>query len=421
MGWETTLGLTKGAKFDDPTKYQAVHSGLNAIEIDGTLGTRQHRVHSIANVIRKHQPDIVFSMRVFDVIEASHYLKSSQSSQVLRLMWGVRAFEAPFIHDAQTYHKNIDYFVTSGELIAETLQRYSGVDRNRIESIGGGIASPLQPVTPRDLTRQPLRILYAGRLEQPQKRARDIVSLVGELKQRQVNFQLDVCGAGPEEESLKQALRSEIVTDAIRFHGWVSQEELYRNFYPHSDIFLHTAAWEGITISPREAMAHGMIPVISEFRGIHAEGQFLHGVNSLIFPVGEMQSAAESILRLIRQPELAVRLSENAIRSQTGKYSFEGALLAWRDALNKCLSLPSQTGDARFPEEKIDGRLTRWGVPASWQSRLRTCLKIPVKHAEPGSEWPTHSGTLTDAAQNIITKLADQIEDEQRSARRSCP
>jgi glycosyltransferase involved in cell wall biosynthesis len=409
-GWDTVLGLTRGARFDDPDAYRQVHQDLPTVEIDGTFGTRGCRLKALQSTIRRVAPDVVLSMRVFDTYEAVARLKTSGPAKAPRLMVGVRVFESPYIHDVRQWSRNIDFCVTSGQLVAAACRQLGQMESERVESIPGGVAGPMPPVEPRQ-TLNPVRLLYAGRLEQSQKRVLDLVEFVQELVKRNVTFELDVCGAGPEESQLRRSLAAEADKGIVLFHGWVSQQQLYERFYPRADCFVHFAAWEGVTISPREAMAHGVIPVISEFTGLRTEGQFIHEVNSLLFPVGCPQKAADCVARLVADRALSHRLSLSAMQSQTGRYSHEGALDAWRDALIRCRELPAKTGFIPTVPENLDGRLTRWGVPAQLQLTVRNLLGWPaVQHFEPGSEWPTSSGTLTAEMRDKIERFAAEFE-----------
>jgi hypothetical protein len=157
-------------------------------------------------------------------------------------------------------------------------------------------------------------------------------------------------------------------------------------------------------------MAHGVIPVISEFTGLKAEGQFLSEVNSLTFPVGRPDLAAQQVARLSADAGLRQRLSVAARVSQTGRYSFQGSIDAWRDALNHCLELPPQSGPfPRIPEE-LGGRLTDLGVPSSLQLWIRNLIGKPVLHSEPGSEWPTASGLMTADERQEIEAFGNRFE-----------
>ncbi len=412
-GWDTILGLTQGALFDDPEAYRQVHQNLPTIDIDGRLGTRTARLKSLRKVIGKSAPDVVLSMRVFDAWDAVARLKSDNLKSAPRLMVGVRAFESPYLSDVRRCRENIDFCVTSGNLIAEACQRIGGMETERVESIGGGVQPPVATVQPREPS-SPIRILYAGRLEQQQKRALDLIAFTESLISLQTDFRLDICGAGPEESKLRIELKPLIDAGVVKMHGWVNQTDLCSRFYAMADCFVHFAAWEGVTIAPREAMAHGVVPVISKFTGIYAERQFLNNVNSLMFPVGRPDLAAEQVWKLCSTAGLSRRLSTAAMQSQTGRYSYEGAMDAWRDALNQCLSLPPKAG--RFPKipERLNGRLTEWGIPSSVQLLVRNLLKRPVRHAEAGSEWPTASGLMSECEQVEIAEFAERFEADKK-------
>ena len=413
-GWDTILGLTRGAKFDDPDAYRRVHRDLPTVDIDGTLGTRVARLQSLDSAIEKTSPDVVLSMRVFDAWDAVARRKTSRPTTAPRLAVGVRAFEAPYISDVRRFRANVDLCVTSGNLIAEACRSIAGIDEERVESIGGGVHPPKQAVQPRE-SRTPIRLLYAGRLEQHQKRALDLIPFVQSLVTAGILFRLDICGAGPEEEQIAAELKPLITSGCVAMHGWVSQADLYDRFYPAADCFVHLAAWEGITISPREAMAHGVVPVISEFTGLHAEGQFLDRINCLTFPVGRPDAAAQRVGELVSESKLLSRLSTAAMESQTGRYAFAGSIDAWRDALDKCLCMPPVVGSFPHVPERLDGRLSQWGVPNSLQLKVRQWLNKPVRHDSPGSEWPTASGLMTTDERQEIESFGNRFEVDQKS------
>lgn len=391
-GWEVTLGLTQGAQFNDVERYRDVYPDLPIVSIDGRLGTRRARLASLRHTVERTQPDVVLSMRVFDVYEAVGRLKTTHGP---RLAVGIRAYEQPYLEDLVRYRDVTDLCVTSGELIATACRDACSLEAERIVSIGGGVHPPAVAVQPRNV-RHPIRLMYAGRLASQQKRILDLPPFLNELDRRGIAYELDIAGIGPCEPELRARLRDRIDRGIVRLHGWLSREDLYERLYPQADCFVHFAAWEGITIAPREAMAHGVVPVISRFPGLEAEGQFVEGRTALTFPVGDVAAVATCVDRLLNEAGLLNTLSQSAMRSQQGRYSFRGSIDAWSEAFERCLQLPCKRGPLPRIPERIEGRLTRAGVPASWQARLRGVLHRPVQHASPGSEWPTNSG-LTQA------------------------
>lgn len=404
-GWSVELGLTQGTQFNRPENFCELYPDIPFHTIDGTSGTRKRRLSAISGLIRSCQPDVVLSMRVFDAYEA---VARCAGLDVPRLVVGIRAFEAPYLADARLYREVIDGWVTSGKMIAAACVRYADLDGDRVQSIAGGVHPPENPCSARVLNGRPVRLLYAGRIDDHQKRCHDILPFVRRLTEWKIPFELDVAGSGPYERQLRRQLQSEGGFQA-RFHGWVSRDELYRKLYPSADIFVHFAGWEGVTIAPREAMAHGVVPVISRFPGLEVEGQFVDGVNSLTFPVGDVHHAATLVQRLCSNTRLLTRLSANAAESQSGEYSFDGALAAWDAVLRDCMKRPKSRGHLPEIPEKLDGALTRLHLPAFVQDFLRAMLRRPVVHQSPGSEWPTSSGLLSESERLEIEALQRTI------------
>jgi hypothetical protein len=187
-------------------------------------------------------------------------------------------------------------------------------------------------------------------------------------------------------------------------------EQLYSEIYPSVDCLLNFSPAEGVTISPREAMTHGVVPVIAEFIGLKAERMFAHGLNSLVFPVGDMRAAAAHVQTLIGRPEYWAQLSANAQKSQTGKYSADGAMDLWARALDHCAEQSPVLGAAPDLPRHDEGRLARLGVSPWLAQRVRDLLRIRPVPEGPGSEWPTGSGLMTAADATEIMRFARKFE-----------
>jgi glycosyltransferase involved in cell wall biosynthesis len=245
-------------------------------------------------------------------------------------------------------------------------------------------------------------------LEQDQKRILDLIPFAQKLDEKAIKFSIDIIGTGPQEVELNQAIHDSALSDRVFLRGWQDHDSLYERFLPRLDCLIHFAHTEGVTIAPREAMAHGVVPVISQFTGLNSEQQFVHELNSLTFPVGDLESAAASISRLISEPGLLKRLSRNALTSQNGKYTFVGSMDAWAEALDRCLEQPPAMGAVPKLDVLADGRLTRMGMSPRAAQRVRDILGRQHFHSDPGSEWPTGSGLLTeDVAAEIMSFAAD--------------
>jgi glycosyltransferase involved in cell wall biosynthesis len=406
-GWETILALGKGSRFNDVGAYQNAYPDLPITEIDGTTGTRQGRLEALARLIERIRPDVVLFARIFETYQAVTECKKCQPN--LRLAVMVQTYEPHYIYDVRAYRASVDLCVTSGNMIREAAITWAGLSEDRVTSIPGGVSPPNGFTSPRS-PRATIRMGYVGRLEQDQKRILDVEPFLRELDRREIDYTFDIVGTGPFETQLGQSLQGWVEAGRVKFHGWQSKDKLYAEFYPKMDCLVHFAHTEGVTIAPREAMAHGVVPVISQFTGLEAEQQFVHEVNSLTFPIGDTESAAANIGRLMSEPGLMERLSKNAITSQSGKYTFAGSMDAWAEALDRCMEQPPATGAALRLDVPPDGRLARMGLSPGAAQRLRDLVGKRHVHDDPGSEWPTGSGLLTEEAAEEIMRFARDYE-----------
>lgn len=379
-GFDVVFGLARGARFHDPARFREAFPSVRGVECDARSGTAYGRRRALRRAIERADPDIVLAARLFDTYPVCAELKTR--GHPLRHAVTVQAFESEYIIDLARYADFVDLCVTSGNLIAAAVKEFTPMPAERVRSIPGGVAPPRRFVEHDPAA--PLRIGYVGRLEQTQKRALDLAELIAELERRGVVVNCRVTGDGSAAGELRRRLPS------ARFEGWLPVSELYERVYPELDVLVHFAEWEGITIAPREAMAHGVVPVVSRFVGIEEERQFVDGVNALTFPIGAIAEAANAVERLDRDRELLVRLSAAARGSQEGIHSEQGAVRAWADALRFALETPSRAG-ARIPPAPVDrGVLSRAGIPDALAELLRAIRRR--RHSEPGAEWPHWSG-----------------------------
>jgi glycosyltransferase involved in cell wall biosynthesis len=403
------VGLGKGLRFNDTDEYRRIYPDVPAVDVDGTRGTRQGRCESLWRTIRGQEPDVVLLARPFDGYDVLARLKQRYSRP--RLAVTIQVYEPHYFYDLRLYREHVDLCVTSGELIRRAVVAWSGLPEDRVVSVPGGVRPPRVGVVPRRFEGR-LRLGYVGRIEDRQKRIFDLADAISLLEKRQVPYGLDIIGTGPDEGELRQRLARFVETGRVVFHGWQDHDALYERFLPRLDCLLHFAVTEGVTIAPREAMAHGVVPVISEFTGLKTEAHFVHEVNALTFPVGDVGEAVRCVERLVAEPELLGRLSRRAMASQTGLYSFEGTIESWANALNDCMSRPIRTGPLPRLAFAPDGRLARLGVSSELAQRLRNIVGRRHEHVDPGSEWPVSSGLMTEEAAEDIRQFAARVERE---------
>lgn len=405
-GFEVVVGLAQGPRFNRPEVFRAAFPALETVAFDYGTGTRTGRVQGVLRAIEQTRPALVLAARLFDGYAATALAK--QRRPELRLAVTVQAYEPEYVADLARFQGFVDLCVTSGRLVARAVGRFTDLPAPRVASIPGGVAPATRAVV-HDATR-PLRLGYVGRLELGQKRILDLPETLAQLDTLGVPWTCRVAGGGPAEAALRRRLAELGLASRVELLGWCEPTRLYEAVYPELDVLLHFAAFEGITIAPREAMAHGVVPVVSRFVGCLSEGQFLDGRNALTFPVADVTAAAQAVARLHGERGLLDDVSAAARRSQGGMSSQEGALDAWAAAFEQALRLPPRSGP-RLPElPPPSGRLARLGLPERWAEGLRRFLGREATHAEAGSEWPHHSGLAAPQELARIQAFAAEAE-----------
>jgi glycosyltransferase involved in cell wall biosynthesis len=401
LGWFSELGLAGGERFHIVSRYRSTYPEVTVHPILPRFPTRRARVEAIVSVVRHVAPDIVVAARIADAYEAVARLKLA--GEAPRLGVAVRGLEAQYVHDVSAYQDFIDACFVDGRLIERACIELAGMDSDRVFNLPGGVRLPVVPARPR-VSGEVLRIGYVGRLAQADKRVLDLIALVERLEQADLPFMLSVIGDGPEAASLKGALDTPARRSRIRFLAWQTHEALYRKVFPQLDCLLNFSPTEGVTIAPREGLVHGVVPILSRFPGLVAEGIFRDGHNALTFAVGDMDAAARHVIALHCEPGLLARLSAAAIVSQKGRHLFEGSMKAWADAFDACLHAPPRCGGG-LPADEPMPRLERMGLPGAVADRLRSWSRRMPLPREPGDEWPHGRFRVPAGAQDRLEAL----------------
>jgi glycosyltransferase involved in cell wall biosynthesis len=142
----------------------------------------------------------------------------------------------------------------------------------------------------------PLRLLYAGRIVQEQKKVFDLPPLARELARRRVDFHLRVVGDGADAPALRArfaALPPE-ARERVSVEPAVSPDRI-PEFLRDADVCLLTSAYEGTSIFMLEGMAHGCVPVVTAVNG---SGVIDPGLSGFTTPVGDVRAQADAVATL---------------------------------------------------------------------------------------------------------------------------
>jgi glycosyltransferase involved in cell wall biosynthesis len=135
-------------------------------------------------------------------------------------------------------------------------------------------------------------------------------------------------------QDTQASARSAGVSERLRFPGRVPKCEVPLRL-AEGDIFLNTANVDNTPVSVLEAMACGLCVVSTNVCGIPY--LLRHEEDALLVPPRDPQTMADAVRRLLRDPELALRLSVNA-RKRTEQFDWSNILPRWESVLARATS-----------------------------------------------------------------------------------
>jgi glycosyltransferase involved in cell wall biosynthesis len=122
---------------------------------------------------------------------------------------------------------------------------------------------------------------------------------------------MSIAGTGPELERLRQTAIACGVAEAVTFAGRLSREAIAA-LYQSADIALNPSRVDNMPNSILEALASGVPVVSTQVGGVPYMVD--HGRTALLVPPQEPQRMAESITRLLRDRELALRIASAGLQ-----------------------------------------------------------------------------------------------------------
>jgi glycosyltransferase involved in cell wall biosynthesis len=160
---------------------------------------------------------------------------------------------------------------------------------------------------PRVVDGPPL-VLALGRLS-PEKGFNILIEAVSLLRDAGTPVRLRIVGEGPYRGELEAAARARGIADSVSFAGELPPAAV-REELETADIFCMASFSEGLPVSLMEAMAVGAPCITTWIAGIPELAE--NEVTDLTVPPARADALATAIARLVREPDLRLRLARSA-------------------------------------------------------------------------------------------------------------
>lgn len=222
---------------------------------------------------------------------------SVQRSAEIRVLGYYHGQSAEVLATLVQYEPIVHRFVAVSDECADEIRRALPHRRADVETRPCGVPVPGAFDHQYSNAGEPLRVLFAGRISEREKRVSDLLGVAEVLVERGIAFRLRIVGHGPDRAALIQRWSSSpaAIRERVSIEPSVPSHAMPELFAEH-DAILMTSPAEGTSLFLLQAMASGCIPVVTDVSGTARLIQ--PGRNGFLAPVGDVAQLAGGLTRL---------------------------------------------------------------------------------------------------------------------------
>jgi len=332
-------------------------------------------------------------MRDFDAVLLNHCIVGQAAVGLLRK----ECVAVSVLHNdlSDIYHvglsnwQQLDAIVAVSKRVQDQAFRL-GVPEERIKWIRNGIMVP--PSWPKQggfsSAATKLKLIFLGRVDHGQKGIFYVPSILRKITEKCYNVSLDVVGEGePFLTDLRAQMRDRCPNVMVTYHG-AMQNAAAMEILAGMDVLLMPSHYEGQPIAPLEAMARGVVPVVTDLPGITDE-LIRHRGGGISAPVSDIDAFAEAVIRLT-DPAVRAQMSLAAWETVRERFTAEGMCREYAfllDKLAKDRSVgngPKRTGQMNMEVLGKYARLPNWALRMGRKGmRVKRALRRVINPTSP--------------------------------------
>ena len=293
---------------------------------------------TIAMIIRfllQQLPCVVVTGQFYVTLLAACLVKQHYPDQI-RIVSTIHFGKEELYRQYASVDTFVDLFIGVSREITNGLEKY-GVEKCKINHMTCPVKC--EEILDRDYATDlahPIRLGFAGRVNAKQKRMDLLPVLVGELEARKVNYCLEIAGEGDYCGKLKTFIESNGLEDRVRLVGRLEREAICA-FWKNQDICLSLSDYEGRSISMMEAMANGVVPVVTATSGVRED--ITDGENGYIVEIQDISKMAERIALLECHRDRLAIMGKKAHDDICPKCQMRDHLSYWTAILDKNIEI----------------------------------------------------------------------------------
>lgn len=299
------------------------------------LERRETFLRRVLLTIGNLRPDAVLGSAVPAVQAIYPYLDPS----IVRITT-IHSIGEDELRDGTANATSIDWVVAVANNIAHRLQTRPLMSKLIVIPVGVPISADQRT----EARSTELRLAYVGRLSRTAKNLRQLTAISEALHADGVPFSLTIIGSGEEEKRLRSDFSKSAVAANVSFVGQLTPAQVRQRLLD-IDILLLVSTYESSPHAVLEAMAAGVVPVVSRIPGA-TEDIIDNGVSGFLCDINKVSQFIEVLKRLHNDGQLLGRVSQAA-----------------------CIAIASKLGAPKMAQQYLELiALTQRSRPATFQT-----------------------------------------------------
>jgi glycosyltransferase involved in cell wall biosynthesis len=261
--------------------------------------------------------------------------------------FGFNDFQRPMVRNFYVWLERMTAKITTRLFVvsyanAERAERYGVLPRGEwvLSRDAISVDEFLQPKPKKQMLREwgiPPDKVVVGMVAclKPQKSPEDFIEVAARVLAKTDRAHFVMAGDGELRASVEERIRKHGISQHITLLGWQAEKdmpEVYRNL----DIVVLTSLWEGLPCVFSEAMACELPIVATNVDG--AREAIMDGTNGILHEPHDVDAMAESVVRLVSDPELRLRMGREG-KSRVMEFDIGTSVAAVERTYRKCLGM----------------------------------------------------------------------------------
>jgi glycosyltransferase involved in cell wall biosynthesis len=223
----------------------------------------------------------------------------------------------------------LDWVVAVSDNLREKVER-EGTGEVKIATIPVGLEMPATERKQKKAA-NPLRLIYVGRIS-PEKNLPGLLRVLSSLYGQAIPFSMTIVGDGPKLKSVRAEAAGSRFGRQVSLLGSRTPREVARLLDEH-DFLLMTSHYEGTPHAALEAMAHGLLVLVSRIPG-STDRIITHGVDGFLCDKDAPEDYVAVLRRVSSSPAEFAAVSDAARRTVSLRYSADAIAAQYESLFN---------------------------------------------------------------------------------------